>query len=124
MVRDAGRRTTKYSAKIVGDVIKNRIDALKDSMVEQVTDKFAALVNVESQTKSMLNTWGVVSISVPFYLSYARKLYKLKEKHSGGTLNTEAAIATKAFIDRGLNAYYLQQIAENVFGIDVSSATA
>jgi len=124
MVRDASRRTTKYAAKIVGDVIKNRIDALKDSMVEQVTDKFADLVNIESQTKSMLNSWGVKSIQVPFYLSYARKLWRLSMKHSGGTLNTEACIATKAFIDRGLDPYYLQEIAEDVFGIDVSSCTA
>lgn len=124
MVRDASRRTTKYAAKIVGDVIKNRIDALKDSMVEQVTDKFADLVNIESQTKSMLNSWGVKSITVPFYLSYARKLWRLKNKHSGGTLNVEACIATKAFIDRGLDPYYLQEIAEDVFGIDVSECTA
>jgi len=124
MVRDASRRITKYTAKIVGDVVKNRIDALKDSMVEQVTDKFAALVDIENEVKSKLNTWGVTSITVPFYLSYARRLYKLSNKHSGGTLNTEACIATKAFIDRELDPYYLQQIALDVFSLDVTACTA
>ena len=104
--------------------MKNRIDALKDSMVEQATDQFAALVDKESTIKSMLNTWGVKSIEAPFYLSYGRRLYGLSRKHSGGTLTTEACIATKAFIDRGLDPYYLQEIAQNVFSIDVSSATA
>jgi len=124
MVRDAARRTTKYTAKIVGDVVKNRIDALKDSMVEQVTDQFAALVDKESTAKSMLNGWGVVSIQVPFYLSFVRKLYGLSRKHSGASLQTEAEIATHAFVTRGLDGYYLQELASNIFSIDVSAATA
>jgi len=35
MVRSAGYRVSKYSAKMVGDVVKNRFDAQHDSMVEQ-----------------------------------------------------------------------------------------
>jgi hypothetical protein len=124
MVRDAARRIDKYTAKIVGDVVKNRIDAEKDFMVEQATDQFAALVEKENLANSSLAAWGIMSIQKPFYLSYVRKLYGLTRKHSGGTLTTEACITTKAFKDRGLNAYRLQQLAQDIFGIDVSSATA
>jgi hypothetical protein len=124
MVRDAARRTTTYTAKIVGDVVKNRIDALKDSMVEQATDQFAAIVQKEQNAVSLLDSWGITSIQKPFYLSYIRRLYGLVRKHTGATLIIEACIATKAFKDRGLNAYRLQQLADNLYGIDVSASTA
>lgn len=124
MVRDASRRITKYSAKIVGDVVKNRIDALKDSMVEQVTDQFPLIVQMETTVKAKLDSWGVHSIEAPFYLSYGRKLYGIVRKHSGGTALEEACIATKAFIDRGLDPYRLMTIADDVFELDVSACTA
>jgi len=124
MVRDASRRITKYTAKIVGDVVKNRIDALKDSMVEQATDQFAFLVAKESACKAQLDIWGVHSIEAPFYLSYVRKLYGISRKHAGGTAIEEACIATKAFIDRGLKPYYLMTLADTIFDYDVSACTA
>jgi len=124
MVRDAGRRSAKYAAKIVGDVVKNRIDALKDSMVDQATDQFALITAKETDVNAQLSTWGVHSIEKPFYLSYARKLYGLSRRHAGGTLTEEACIATKAFIDRGLNNYRLMTIAQTFFSIDVSACTA
>jgi len=124
MVRDAARRTTKYTAKIVGDVVKNRIDALKDSMVEQFTDQAANIVAIENQVKAMLNTWGVHSIEAPFYLSLARKYYGINRKHAGGTRDEEFCIATEAFVTRGLDPYYCEKIAEDVFSVDVTACTA
>jgi len=124
MVRDATRRSDKYAAKISGDVTKNRIDALKSSMVDQATDRFGELVSKEQAINQKIEAWGVHSITKPFYLSYGRKLYGLTRKHSGTTLNEEACIATSTFTSRGLNPYYLQVIAQDVFGIDVSACTA
>jgi hypothetical protein len=124
MVRDATRRSAKYAAKIVGDVVKNRIDAQKDAMVDQATDRFGELVSKESAINQKLEAWGVHSIQKPFYLSYGRKLYGLGRKHSGDTLTEEACIATHAFVERGLDPFYLMTIAQDVFGIDVSACTA
>jgi len=125
MVREASRRIAKYSAKIVGDVVKNRIDALKDSMVDQVTDQFGLIVEKELLCKSQMNTWGVHSIEAPFYMSYVRKLYGINRRHgSGGTAVEEACIATKAFIDRGLDNYRLMTLASDIYGYDVSACTA
>jgi len=123
MVRDASRRLKKYQAKIVGDVIKNRIDALKDDMVTAATDKFADLVDKETATKNLLADWGVSTVQVPFYLSYARELYGILLKHSGNIAQKEAEIACAKWKTRGLDPYYLQQIASVVFGLDVSAAT-
>ena len=123
MVRDAGRRVTKYTAKIVGDVVKNRIDAQKDSMVEQVTDQFALIAAKETAVNQKCEAWGVHSIEKPFYLSYARKLYGIQRKHTGDTAVEEACIATHAFLTRGLDPFYLMTIASDVFSIDVSACT-
>ena len=124
MVRDATRRSDKYAAKISGDVTKSRIDALKSSMVDQATDRFGELVEKEQAINQKIEAWGVHSITKPFYLSYGRKLYGLARKHTGDTLNEEAGIATAAFVSRGLDPYYLQTIAQDVFSIDVSASTA
>lgn len=124
MVRDAARRITKYTAKIVGDVVKNRIDALKDSMVEQVTDMFPLLATMETQVATKCDAWGVHSIQKPFYMSYGRRLFGIKRKHSNLVAIEEACIATHAFIERGLDAYYLMVIADDIFELDVSACTA
>jgi len=124
MVRSSSSRINKYEAKIVGDVVKNRIDAQKTFMVDQAKDRFDELVGKEEAVNSKIEAWGVHSIQKPFYLSYGRKLYGLGRKHSGDTLIEEACIATKAFVDRGLDPYYLMTIAQDVFSIDVSACTA
>lgn len=124
MVRDAARRVTKYTAKIVGDVVKNRVDALKDSMVEQVTDQFPLIAAMEVQVATKCDAWGVHSIEKPFYMSYGRRLYGIKRKHSNLVAIEEACIATKAFIDRGLDNYRLMTIALDIFELDVSACTA
>jgi len=124
MVRSSSSRINKYEAKIVGDVVKNRIDAQKTFMVDQAKDRFDELVGKEEAINSKIEAWGVHSIQKPFYLSYGRRLYGLGRKHSGDTLIEEACIATKAFTDRGLDPYYLMTIAQDVFSIDVSACTA
>lgn len=124
MVRPSTARINKYEAKIVGDVIKNRIDAQKAFMVDQARDRFDELVAKEEAINGKIETWGVHSIEKPFYLSYGRKLYGLGRKHSGDTLVEEACIATEAFITRGLDPYYCQVIAQDIFSIDVSACTA
>lgn len=124
MVRAASDRINKYTAKLVGDVIKNRIDAQKEFMVAQVADKFPELVNKETAIKSLLNGWGTSTIEVPFYLSYGRKLYGLSLKHQDEILIDEACIAYKAWFARGLDGDKLVQIASDVFTIPIADCTA
>ena len=124
MVRSSTYRTSKYSAKIVGDVIKNRIDAQKDSMVEQETAVFTDIVAAETQTKQLLEGWGISTMLTPFYLSFARQCYSVARKHSGAIAVTEICIKANAWSERGLDIYYLSQISNDVFSIDITSCTA
>lgn len=123
MVRSATYRTSKYSSKMVGDVVKNRIDAQRDSMVEQATNRFADLAAAETATKQMLEGWGLSTVLIPFYLSFARQCYSITQKHSGAVAVEEICIRANAWETRGLDIYYLQEIALDVFSVDITSCT-
>jgi len=124
MVRSATYRTSKYSAKMVGDVVKNRFDAQHNAMVEQVTNKFAELAQAESDAKALLNGWGVSTTLVPFYLSFARQCYSIAQKHSDEIALDEICIRFDSWVSRGLDPYYLEQICLGVTAIDIASCTA
>ena len=124
MVRPAANRIDKYTAKIVGDVIKNRIDAQKDFMVAQAGLQFSALASEEAQIAAYVDPLGVSVMLKPFYMSYGRKLHRLKRKHTDVALHDEACIATVAWGARGLSLFYLATIALNVYSIDVFDCTA
>jgi hypothetical protein len=92
-------------------------------MVEQVTNRFADLVAAEEATKNLLVGWGVSTVLVPFYLSFARQCYSITQKHSGAIAHDEICIRHDAWKARGLNSYYIQTIAMDVFSVDISDCT-
>lgn len=124
MVRSATYRVSKYSAKMVGDVIKNRFDAQHDAMVEQVTNKFAEYAAAESSAKTLLNGYGVSTTLVPFYLSFARQCLSVSAKHADEIALDEICIKFDSWVSRGLSPWYLQQICLAVTAIDIASCTA
>ena len=124
MVRPASNRIDKYTAKIVGDVVKNRIDAQKDFMVAQFSTQVAELATEEAQIAAYTDPLGISPMLKPFYMSYGRKLHALKRKHTDDTLHDEACIATVAWGTRGLDLFHLATIAENIYTIDVWDCTA
>lgn len=123
MVRSSTYRTSKYAAKLVGDVIKNRIDAQRDSMVAQVGTRFADAEAIEVATKNLLTGWGLSVILVPSYLSYARECMGITNRHSGTIAHDEICYAHDKWESRGLDSYYMQVIAMDVFAVDISDCT-
>ena len=124
MVRGAADRINKYTAKIVGDVVKNRIDAQKDLMVAQFGPQVQQIAAEEAQIASYLDPLGISPMLKPFYMSYGRKLHALKRKHTDVTLHDEACIATVAWGARGLDLFHLATICGNIYTIDVFDCTA
>ena len=124
MVRSAANRINKYTAKIVGDVVKNRIDAQKDLMVAQAAPEFTAITAEENQIAAYLDPLGISPMLKPFYMSYGRKIHALKRKHTDETLHDEACIATVAWGTRGLSLFHLATICSNIYSIDVFDCTA
>jgi len=123
MVKSGIRRAEKYAAKIVGDVVKNRIDAQKDNMVANATPEFAALATKEAEIGSYSDAQGLNVMLKPFYMSYGRKLYALQKKHEGVAYENEACIATYAWQRRGLDITHLIYIANAYFDVDVSACS-
>lgn len=123
MVKSGTRRAAKYAAKVVGDVVKNRIDALKDQMVANATPAFADLAEIEHKIAVYCDAQGVNVMLKPFYMSFGRKLYMLQNKHEGVAYENEACIATYAWQRRGLGITELIYIANSIFDVDVSACS-
>lgn len=123
MVRSATYRQSKYAAKLVGDVQKNRIDAQRDDMIAQTGTQFGNIEAIEIATKNDLTAWGISVVLVPSYLSFARECYGITKKHSGAIAHDEICIAHDKWNARGLLSWYLQQIVMDVFAIDISDCT-
>jgi hypothetical protein len=119
MVKPQVYRQKKYEAKVSGDVIKARIDALKSVMTEQTSERFADLQNVEETVKSIVEPAGQPTILIPHYMNFGRQLYSLSQRFSGATLNTEAKLVFEKWKARGLNVNILKEIAA-AFGIDTT----
>ena len=123
MVIVGTRRAAKYAAKIVGDVVKNRIDAQKDAMIANATPEFAALAAKEAAIGAYVDAQGINVMLKPFYMSYGRKLYGLQKKHEAVAYEHEACIATYAWQRRGLAIATLIYIANTYFDVDVSACS-
>jgi hypothetical protein len=117
MVREQVYRQKKYEAKVVGDVVKARIDALKEVMAEQTSARFGELASIEeSVKKNILEPAGVPSIQIPFYLNIARELYSKSRVFTGETLKMEAHMIANKWIARGLRKDLVNQILTK-FGV-------
>lgn len=123
MVRSSANRVSKYDAKMVGDVVKNRFDAQRDSMVAQETTQFGNLVLLEEGVKTLLEGWGISVTGIPSYLAFARQCYRISRTHQGTTMINEICYAAEHWELRGLNIYYLQQIAFTAVGAVIDTCT-
>ena len=122
MVRPQVYRIKKYTGKVVGDVVKARFDALKETMAEQQEVRFSDLVNLENTVKGIVEPQGVPTILIPHYLNFGRELYSLTQRFSGVTLNNEAKLVFEKWKARGLSVNILKAIG-SAFGIDTTNWT-
>lgn len=120
MVRQPVYRIKKYDGKVVGDVLKARIDVLKPMMLEQEEVKLSELVNVENIVKGIIEPKGVSTIHIAHYLNFGRELYGLTQRFTANTLALESKLAYEKWKARGLEADILKAIA-SAFGIDTTT---
>jgi hypothetical protein len=113
------RRINKYISKVDPEVIKDHFTNLKSSMVEQVSNVFPALYNIEVATKTILDQAGTPMAQYPFYLAFARQVWKkiYKTRLGGQALHTEIDIIKNAWRTRGLDPTIINNILRDVFGI-------
>jgi hypothetical protein len=113
------RRINKYISKVDPEVIKDHFTNLKSSMVEQVSNIFPALYDIEVATKTILDQSGTLMAQYPFYLAFARQVWKkvYKTRLGGSTLLSEIDILKSIWRTRGLDPTILNNILRDVFGI-------
>ena len=117
MVREQVYRQKKYEAKVTGDVVKARFDALKEVMAEQTSARFGELAIIEdSIKKEILEPAGVPSIQIPFYLNVARELYSKSRMFTGATFQMEGQLIGQKWVARGLKKDIVNQILQK-FGV-------
>jgi len=104
-------RARKYDAKMDATVIGSRFAAQRDSMVEQEQAMFAELSEVERKAKIILEEAGVSVVQIPMYLDFARQCYKIGKKHLEATRTNEVYYKYLVWLNRGLNATLLSNIA-------------
>ena len=124
MVRSSALRSSKYDAKAVGDVVKNRIDAQRDSMASQFTAISGDLVAVEEDTKAILEAAGVSVTLYASYLACARRMWKIHQTHEGTVGALELCIEANKWSLRGLTEANLLAICLGVTGVDISTCTS
>ena len=89
MVRSAERRIAKYTAKINGDVHKNRYDATAD-LATASEDVYCPNAEIlENAVKLAID--GVNAILLPYYIIFGKQVKKALENHNTLTANKEIA---------------------------------
>ena len=118
MVRESTYRAKKWDKKVVGDIVKQRFESLKDVMHEQINNYFASISNFEDSVKKLLENKGISVIEIPFYLAYAREVFSLMfYSFVGETLKNEELAIRSKWVQRGLNDSILQDISK-LLGIE------
>jgi len=103
-------RTDKWTAKLSGDVRKQRYDAQKPQMVKLETEATNALVKIEEEVKQLIR--GELLLHVPYYIIFGKELYRLSKSSSSQAWINEAEILQAKWTARGLNGLVLNKIKE------------
>lgn len=124
MVISSARRAAKYDAKAVGDVVKNRIDAQRDNMAAEFSAVSGDLVQLETDTKAILEAASVSVTLYASYLAYARRCFKIHRTHEGTVGALELCIEATKWALRGLVEANLLTICLGTTGVDISTCTS
>jgi hypothetical protein len=114
--RDAKYRISKYAAKVDPDVVRARIEAEKDAMVEQEAEKLSALADMENAVKGIVEAVGVPTIEIAQYLNIGRQAFRIRNKFTGKTAENEAMALGALWKMRGLDEELVDKIVASVLG--------
>lgn len=110
-VKPAEERIEKWSRKLDPD------SPVEMSMQGKLMVE--ALVEVENATRRVLFTHPIPVIMVPWYLNFAREMWKAKRTYLGATFELEAAVRVEKYVSRRLDRKVLADICRKVFGHEI-----
>jgi hypothetical protein len=113
-------RTEKYTLKLqkLNEPWSPIIKKLADEMIAHYTVTVRDWLAVDARVREILFNFPTEkSVFRPWYLVFARQLYKLQRKFAGDTLSREAAAIQQMWTNRGLTPAVLDAIRLGAFGI-------
>ena len=111
MVKPAERRKRKYERKLDPEGVARAFDAQKEDMVEQEASYQPLKVMLEKKVKKICEAAGVSTPMIAQYIAYGEVIWRLRQKFSGPTLQSEAQHQTDLWASRGLDGDLMQKIA-------------
>ncbi len=122
MPNDPGKRLENWDVKYNLERVMAVLTSKRPKMYERMGTATVSLASMEANVKQTLDAAGVATIHYPFYLSFGRELWSLRQKDiSGESMAKEAATLIAKWVARGLIQAVLQAIRSQVF--DVSAPT-
>jgi len=117
MVRESRLRLKKWDKKVDPSVVLQRFTALKDISKEQLDPYLIQVTAIEKRVKELLESKGIPTVQVAFYLAYARELLgKTFGSITEESLRNEELAIRSKWVIRGLEDSKLKEIAK-MFGI-------
>lgn len=117
MARDAYYVVNRYASKMMGSHLGN---VFRDQRLRMVTN-FAAYYGewsgLQDNTKEILNALGVAISQYPFYITYAREIYRHWKRYGGNTLYLIRDSIRQKWVSWGLSLPILKNIDVYVFGL-------
>ena len=102
-------RAKKFRAKLNGDNRKRLYDTQKKRMSDLEREATEELVSIENKVKQICSGSESV-IAIPYYIIYAKELYRLRRTHTALTLRKEALIIEDKWKARGYSPGILERI--------------
>ncbi|HUW10554.1 MAG TPA: hypothetical protein VM537_12555 [Anaerolineae bacterium] len=112
-------RKQAWNAKVTAARLLTDLTALLPNMTIRMAAKTPGLVAMETMTKQVLDDAGVSTIQYPFYLAFAREVYRKQstQEISGESLALWTATMLAKWVARGLGSPVLTLIRNDVFTI-------
>ena len=119
MPSDPTRRLDNWDAKYDTERIKAILDTKRPKMLERMSAVIPPMVAMEAQVKQTLDALGAQTIQVPFYLCFAREVWRMQtqQEMSGEGLAIAAEVLLNKWVARGLTQSILEAIRFGVFSV-------
>jgi len=113
------RRLSRWQAKYSPEIAAQTTARIYADMCDRYQASLVALCSNETETKQVLDSSGVDTMFIVFYLDFARQLFRLSHGRSisGPTLAREAQILLEKWQNRGLRPEVLAAIRTDVFSV-------
>lgn len=117
MARDAYYVVNRYASKMAGSHLGSVFADQYTQMVTNFATYYGEISGIIDATKQILNASGIKISQYPYYLTYAREIYRHWKKYGGLTLYAMRDVVRNKWISWGLDSQILKNIDQNVFGL-------